>query len=298
MSCNPRGFPVTYWALFRAAAFPPNGAPLADFPKRFFFVSPMLTPKLIIGIALLFLLGSSGLSIANKAKLAALSDQITRSGAAAAAAQSDALRAKAEQKKVQKAAEDAAAKSNELQSQLATASSQVNDLNGKIKEAEDRASAKDKDIADLNARLLAASTAPKPAAPADDVTKQLEDLKRDRDELNVVKAGLDSQLHTVQAQVQALQKREADRASGASMQGLRGRVLAVDRNWNFVVLDLGNRNGVNNNATMIIERGGSMVGRIRITSVEPSQSVADIIPNSVPAGISVQPGDTVVFSGS
>jgi cell shape-determining protein MreC len=72
----------------------------------------------------------------------------------------------------------------------------------------------------------------------------------------------------------------------------------VDRNWNFVVLDLGNRNGINNNATMIVQRGGSMVGRVRITSVEPSQSVADIIPNSVPAGVTVQPGDTVVYSGS
>ena len=258
----------------------------------------MLTPKLIIGIAILFLCGSSLLSGANKTNLATLHSEIAQSHATTAAAQSDATRAKAEQKRVQKAADDAAAKSTDLQSQLLTASNQVNYLNGKIKEAEDRASAKDKHIADLNAKLLAASNAPKAVVPTDDVTKQLEDLKRDRDELNVVKAGLDAQLHTAQTQVQTLQKREADRASGALMQGLRGRVLAVDRNWNFVVLDLGNRNGVNNNATMVIERGGSMVGRVRITSVEPSQSVADIIPNSVPAGISVQPGDTVVFSGS
>ena len=48
---------------------------------------------------------------------------------------------------------------------------------------------------------------------------------------------------------------------------------------------------------MVVERGGSMVGRLKITSVEPSQSVADIVPNSVPAGIDVRPGDTVVFQG-
>jgi hypothetical protein len=52
------------------------------------------------------------------------------------------------------------------------------------------------------------------------------------------------------------------------------------------------------NATLIVQRGASMVGRIRITSVEPSQSIADIIPNTVPAGISVQPGDLVVYPGS
>jgi cell shape-determining protein MreC len=82
-----------------------------------------------------------------------------------------------------------------------------------------------------------------------------------------------------------------------SMNGLHGRVLAVDRNWNFVVLDLGNRNGVVANATMVVQRGASMVGKVRITTVEPSQSIADIVPNTVPAGINVEPGDSVIYPG-
>ena len=114
----------------------------------------------------------------------------------------------------------------------------------------------------------------------------------------MIKEGLENQLKGAQAQVASLQRQVAARASGESMNGLHGQVLAVDHNWNFVVLSLGNNKGVNNNATMLIQRGGSLVGRVKITSVEPEQSVADIIPNSVPAGIEVRPGDTVVYPGS
>ena len=116
-------------------------------------------------------------------------------------------------------------------------------------------------------------------------------------ELQVIKDGLEGQVKAAQTHTQQLEQAVARRENSDALNGLQGRVLAVDRNWNFVVLNLGGRSGVNNNSTMIIRRGNSMVGRVKITSVEPSQSIADIVPNSVPAGVSVQAGDTVVFSG-
>ena len=79
--------------------------------------------------------------------------------------------------------------------------------------------------------------------------------------------------------------------------GLEGRILAVNPAWNFVVLSLGDRNGVVNNAEMLIKRGSQLIGKVRITSVEPSSSIADIVANSVTRGLSVQPGDTVIYAG-
>ena len=128
-------------------------------------------------------------------------------------------------------------------------------------------------------------------------TEELDKLKHQLAELQLIKDGLQNQVKLAQTAQQAAEHRIAARESGEAMNGLQGRVLAVDRNWNFVVLNLGGRSGVNANSTMVIRRGNSMVGRVRITSVEPSQSIADIVPNSVPAGVSVQAGDTVVFSG-
>jgi len=44
-------------------------------------------------------------------------------------------------------------------------------------------------------------------------------------------------------------------------------------------------------------RGNEPVARLRVTSVEPSTSIADVLPGSVRRGVSVQPGDTVIFEG-
>jgi hypothetical protein len=52
-----------------------------------------------------------------------------------------------------------------------------------------------------------------------------------------------------------------------------------------------------NNAELLISRGGQLIGKVRITSVEPSTSVADIVVNSVRTGLTVQPGDTVIYRG-
>jgi cell shape-determining protein MreC len=79
--------------------------------------------------------------------------------------------------------------------------------------------------------------------------------------------------------------------------GLEGRILAVNPSWNFVILSLGDKNGVVNNAELLINRGGQLIGKVRITSVEPSTSVADIVVNSVRSGLTVQPGDTVIYRG-
>jgi cell shape-determining protein MreC len=79
--------------------------------------------------------------------------------------------------------------------------------------------------------------------------------------------------------------------------GTSGRVISVNSGWNFLITDLGDNKGATPNSPLVVMRGSQMVGRARITQVEPGTSVADIIPGSVPRGTSVQPGDKVVFAG-
>src|SRR5258708_1299577 len=79
--------------------------------------------------------------------------------------------------------------------------------------------------------------------------------------------------------------------------GLQGRILAVNAGWNFVVLSVGDKQGVVVNAPLLVVRGNQPIAKLRITSVEPSTSIADVLPGSVPRGVTVQPGDTVIFQG-
>ena len=255
-----------------------------------------MSKYLLIASALL-LLGSTGLSFLNKSKLAATLDDDRAAHQDATAAHTDANKAHVALTKSLSDTKDANQKAADAQSQLGAVQSQLTDLTAKVDIANKAVADKDAQLADLNKKLGDAMPKVGNDPNAGNIAQQIDDLKKQRDELQVVADGLRDQVKGVQGQLAEAQRREAARVQGTSMNGLRGHVLAVDRNWNFVVLDLGDRNGVNNNATMIVQRGGSLVGRLKITSVEPSQSIADIVPNSVPAGVTVQAGDTVVFPG-
>jgi hypothetical protein len=59
--------------------------------------------------------------------------------------------------------------------------------------------------------------------------------------------------------------------------GLKGRVVAVDPKYDFVVLDIGGNQGVLENGQMLVNRDGKLVARVRITRVEPNRSIANIM---------------------
>ena len=79
---------------------------------------------------------------------------------------------------------------------------------------------------------------------------------------------------------------------------VRGTVLAVNQAYNFVVLNLGNRQGLEPNTEMLVLRETTIIGKIRISSVEPATAIGDILGNSLARGVQVQPGDTVIYAGS
>ncbi len=79
--------------------------------------------------------------------------------------------------------------------------------------------------------------------------------------------------------------------------GTRGRVMAVNSGWGFAVLSIGDKQGAAANKVMIVGRNGQAIGKVKITSVEANQSIADIIPGSFVRGSYLQPGDEVIFTG-
>lgn len=253
--------------------------------------------KILLIAAAVFLLLTAGLSFANKGKMTAKTDEIKRVSGVASAAQGDAAKARSALKEADKKLGEQTAKSTEFQNQLATATNDLAKARDEAKVATDNLAAKDQDIARLNETIRLSASGGKAPVPEGSEAEELAKARTERDELKTVNDGLQNRVRGMETQVAELQRRENSRQSGISRPGLAGRVLAVDRNWNFVVLSLGDRNGLNSNTTMVVRRGDSLVGRVRITSVEPSQSIADIVPNSVPPGVSVEAGDTVIFPG-
>ncbi len=54
--------------------------------------------------------------------------------------------------------------------------------------------------------------------------------------------------------------------------GTKGKVVAVDPKYEFVVLDIGGNQGVLKDAKMLVNRGGKLVAKVKITSVQPDRS--------------------------
>lgn len=58
---------------------------------------------------------------------------------------------------------------------------------------------------------------------------------------------------------------------------LRGRVTLVDPRWGFVVLNVGREAGVRPNGVLLAGRNGQFVAQLRVTRVEASRSVAEVV---------------------
>ncbi len=75
--------------------------------------------------------------------------------------------------------------------------------------------------------------------------------------------------------------------------GLKGKIVAVDPKYDFVVLNIGGNQGVLERGEMLVNRGGRLVAKVRIASVAPDRSVANILPGWSQA--EVMEGDQVLY---
>ncbi len=60
---------------------------------------------------------------------------------------------------------------------------------------------------------------------------------------------------------------------------LIGKVLVADPKWDFVVLNVGERQGALENGVMLVNRSGRLVAKVRIRSLQPDRCIANVIPN-------------------
>ena len=58
--------------------------------------------------------------------------------------------------------------------------------------------------------------------------------------------------------------------------GTAARILKVNDDWNFVVINLGTSAGARPNVRMFVHRGDKLIGRVRLAVVNSSMSIAEI----------------------
>jgi hypothetical protein len=167
---------------------------------------------------------------------------------------------------------------------LADTKSQVTDLNTQLTDAK-------KQAADAATALAAANETAKTAQDNFDTIKKTLNGKT-ADEIVAAETKAEADLTAAQSEkkilqdsLQASQTQIADlqsaitRSKTGQMPGVSGKVTFVDHAWNFVILDVGLSNGVVPNGELIVYRGRTFLGKVRVTKVDPNDAVAEILPD-------------------
>ena len=271
-----------------------------------------VSPGSLSGLAVIFLLLAAFFALLNGQKVKALrADAATPRALVPAKVNAPTVTATGAQQKDKTS--DTADRAAKAEAALAQAEKEKADLKGKL-------DASQQEIAALGQRAAGMQTNSNPSVPGasvppdnaqgGDLQSQVDDLRRQLDGAEKEKSLLAEKLQDAQrpAQVKEASKAETRKkretasvqrqGSSSHRAGVHGSVLAYNQAYNFVVLNLGARNGVEPNSEMLVLRDGTLIGKIRISSVEPATAIGDIMTNSLARGVQVQPGDSVIYAGT
>ena len=139
-----------------------------------------------------------------------------------------------------------------------------------------------------------------PGVRLDNLGETIAKLKSDVDDVKGELAAKQTEVEIVEKKVAAntatinrYEDRQADRLAKIRRNATEGTVTAVNRDWGFVVINVGQRQGVEGDSSLIVKRAGQRIANLNIVEVKPNITVADIRQKAL-SGV-VQPGDQVIF---
>jgi hypothetical protein len=175
------------------------------------------------------------------------------------------------------------------QKDLADTQQQLADAQAARKKAEDVAAAQTKRADDLSDKLTKA-TQDRDAAQAElasykatgkspeEITKLVELIKQDQDTIAAINDEKKVLARTIERQKNQLNELIGQSYIVTLPADLKGRVVVVDPKWDFVVLNIGDDQGVLQDGEMLVSRDGKLVAKVVVRTVEKDRCIANIMP--------------------
>ena len=113
---------------------------------------------------------------------------------------------------------------------------------------------------------------------ADQVAKLSRTLKDTQDLVQVAKQEYAVLQHDRERIWTRLQLYEGTKTDVVLRADLKGKIIVVDPKWDFVVLNIGEDQGVLNNGELLVSRDGKLVAKVVVRTVEKGRSIANIVP--------------------
>ncbi len=130
----------------------------------------------------------------------------------------------------------------------------------------------------------------------EEINKDREDKQKKLEELQTFVAGAEKTLTGSRAELDGLNKRMILRNARISRNSMEAVVASVSQDWGFVVIGAGSNSGFTPQTSLLVERDGRKIGRVRPSSIEPTQTIAEIDFESLAPGVRLQPGDRVILA--
>lgn len=170
------------------------------------------------------------------------------------------------------------------------------DNDGKL--AQDKLDENNKKLADLRIRL---DKLPKDMKP-ETMVEQINGMKKATAEYQAEAEMKRKEVETEEAKMvdarraldEVVRKIE-DRKKSFDRNSLNARIVAVNADWGFVVVNAGKTVGITDATKLLVTRGGQTVGKLNIVSVQGDRTVANIVPETLSEGMSISPGDQVIL---
>lgn len=112
----------------------------------------------------------------------------------------------------------------------------------------------------------------------DQVIKLNKNLKDARLEIEAITDEKVVLLHTITRLTNELAKYIGPSTFVKLRADLKGKILVVDPKWDFVVLDIGEDQGVIQDGELLVSREGKLVAKVVVRSVQKDRCIANLIP--------------------
>ncbi len=170
---------------------------------------------------------------------------------------------------------------------LVQARRDVDAAQNRVTELQQEMEVRQAEISRLQATLAEATTATEP------LERQIAELQTQLSSKQEEARDLMDQVATLEGALERVEQELGVEAGTVTLTGLTGEVLRVNKDWNFVILNLGRAQGLVPEAEMLVYRDTDLVGKVRISAVKDALAVAEVLRDW--ERDAVQEGDHVLY---
>lgn len=174
----------------------------------------------------------------------------------------------------------------------------ISQIDSESKRTLEETDTKTKKLEELKAQLAKLPADVKPETLAEDLNKMKQSIAELQGQAEAKKKEVETELGKIAAadkEKSEIVHKIEERKKAFDRNGLTARVVAVNSDWGFVVIDAGKSVGITEDTKLLVTRGTRTVGKLSILAVEGNRTIANILQDSLVAGMSPAPGDRVIL---